>query len=189
MNKLKMLLVPSIILVFLTGCFAIPIGDGKKVKLSKSGITVIDEDGKEASLTVDTDEGSIHFSGPGNEEVSFGLNVDLPEDFPEEIPIAKDANIYTATSDVDAMIVLYGTKVPFEEILQSYEDFFDSYGFDSVDKEEIPTGEGNNRIVFQGQKEEEMFMIAITSLENEEENQIQIQKYNDPYYEPSENED
>lgn len=189
MKKLKWLFIPSIILIFLTGCFAIPIGDGKKVKLSKSGITFIDEDGKEASLSVDTDEGSIHFSGPDNENLSFGANVDLPDDFPDAIPLAEDAFIYTSSSKGDTVLVLYETGLSFKDILQIYEDFYKNYGFDSVDKQEATLGEGNIRLMFTGYKDGELINTVLTHVKQEKKRQVQIQISEDPFYEPSEDED
>src|SRR5690625_1885659 len=84
--------------IFLASCFNIPIGDGNKIKFSKKGFTVTDDDGDEHRITIDDEEGEFKVKGFGSDgedtNFTFGENLDPPDSFPANIPIPDDVNIY-----------------------------------------------------------------------------------------------
>lgn len=43
-------------IIFVTGCFNIPIGDGNKIKLSKEGVVFTEADGEQHKITIDKDD-------------------------------------------------------------------------------------------------------------------------------------
>lgn len=118
-----------VIVSLLAGCIAIPIGDGNKLKISKDGITITDSEGGEHSITVDADEGEVKVEGFGMDEdgeLKVGENLDIPETFPKDIPLPKDANIFQASAIPNAVTIFYVTEVSTEEIDKMYEDYFNS---------------------------------------------------------------
>lgn len=178
MSKLKLVILPLSLLIFLSGCFAIPIGDGKKVKLSKDGVTMINEDGEEASISLDTEGGSIHFTGMGDEEFKLGANLDLPEDFPDNVPIPEDANIVNSTTIDDLSMVLYGSGLSYDDLVAVYQEFYESNGFDKIDKKGLSFGmedEGvDNHMTFMGKKGEQIVQILVTDLKDTRQVQISV---------------
>src|SRR5690625_2132648 len=92
----------GIFTIVLTGCINIPIGDGNKRKISKDGITFTDEEGGEHSISIDEEEGQFQMKGFGmddeDEGLTLGQNLELPKDFPSDIPIPDDANIHQTNS-------------------------------------------------------------------------------------------
>lgn len=119
--------------MLLAGCFSIPLGDGNKMKLSKSGVTITDEDGEEHSITVDEEEGQVTMKGFGMEEeeaeIKFGEGLDVPDSLPKDIPIAKDADIIQSSTVQTMTSVSYTTKQEIEEIEAMYQEFFDQDTF------------------------------------------------------------
>src|SRR5690625_4461605 len=85
------------IVLLLTGCINIPIGDGNKMKISKDGITFTDEEGGQHSITIDEEEGQVSMKGFGmdgeDEEISVGQNLDIPNSFPTDIPDRKSTRL------------------------------------------------------------------------------------------------
>ncbi|WP_342511035.1 hypothetical protein MKY34_12495 [Sporosarcina sp. FSL K6-1522] len=53
MNRLTSLIGFFIIAMLMTGCIAIPTGDGGKIKLSKDGGKVEDKEGEKSTITMD----------------------------------------------------------------------------------------------------------------------------------------
>src|SRR5690625_603183 len=120
-------------IVLLAGCIAIPIGDGNKLRLSKKGITVTDEDGEEHSISIDDEEKSLSISGFGMDEdegIQLGENLDLPDNFPEDVPVAQDAQIHSSSSVSGNIIVYYHTDLPYEDVKHEYQKYYETASFD-----------------------------------------------------------
>lgn len=129
MKSIRISLLLIMTIIFLAGCIAIPIGDGNKLRLSKKGIIVTDEDGDEHSITIDEEEKSLSITGFGMDEdegIQLGENLDLPETFPEEIPIANDAQILSSSSVGGNIIVYYHTDLPYEDVKHEYKNYYEA---------------------------------------------------------------
>src|SRR5690625_2802954 len=117
----------GIFTIFLTGCINIPIGDGNKMKISKDGITFTDEEGGEHSISIDEEEGQFQMKGFGmddeDEGLTLGQNLELPKDFPSDIPIPDDANIHQTNSVQSNVSVSFETETDIEEIIKLYETY------------------------------------------------------------------
>lgn len=122
MMKYSILLLFSSIL--LVGCINIPLGDGNKLKVSKDGITITDNEGDEHTISVDEDKGEVNIDGFGADEdgvnYKHGDNLDPPENFPSDIPLTDDANIMQTNSSSTAIYVGYVTKKSPDEINDLY---------------------------------------------------------------------
>src|SRR5690625_6674479 len=101
----------------------------------------------------------------------------------------RDGHVTGVQTCALPILVLYETGLSFKDILQIYEDFYKNYGFDSVDKQEATLGEGNIRLMFTGYKDGELINTVLTHVKQEKKRQVQIQISEDPFYEPSEDED
>lgn len=113
------------IILLLTACFNIPLGDGNKLKLGKDGVTFTDEEGDETKIAVDKDEGQINISGgkDGDEvDLSFGEDLDLPATFPKDMPLTEDATIHqsTTTKGGKEWAVSYSTKESLDSVTAMY---------------------------------------------------------------------
>lgn len=133
MNKWKAIPLTVMMIFLLAACIKIPIGDGNKLDLSKDGITVIGEDGNEVSISKDDDE-SFTISGIGDEtgedgELSFGNDLDVPEVFPKDLPMPKDANIVIASKIDEGAMMQYISDSSLEELEKMYKKYFESGDF------------------------------------------------------------
>ncbi|WP_217587180.1 hypothetical protein [Lentibacillus saliphilus] len=128
-----------VIMLLLSGCFNIPIGDGNKLKLSKDGVTVTDKEGQEHSVTVDEDNEQVKVKGFGQDgeeaSVTIGNNTEIPDAFPSDIPLPDDAEVFQASEIQELVSVGYETKVTPEEIGELYVGYLEgsvSGDFDQV---------------------------------------------------------
>lgn len=138
----------TILMIVLTGCIKIPLGDDGSLKLSKDGITVTDKDGKDTTIKADTDDGSFSMSSNEGEEfnMAFGDDLDVPEDFPvDDLPIPKDAKIVssqkTTTEDGSGEVVIYVYEGIFNELAKFYESHFEKSGYEAIETGSIDSEE------------------------------------------------
>lgn len=134
---LKLSLLMLLASVVLMGCISIPLGDGNKMDISTDGLVFTDEEGDETSISLDEDEGQISVSGGKEGEetgMSFGMNVEVHEDFPKDIPFPDDAMIVQSMKleDSNSTSVMLMTNMEFEEVASLYNDFVDQ-AFDEKD--------------------------------------------------------
>lgn len=187
-NVMKVALL-SAIAILLTACISIPLGDGNKMKLSKDGITFTDADGDETNISLDTEEGSFNISGgKDGEEIDFTLGVDLdvPDDFPKEIPIVEDAKIGNSTkvSEGEGRSITYSTNESFEQVQQLYKNYvmanYEEHELVSdQEQEQLETDEGlevaveewNFADFMQGKRGNEVFKVNILFNENADDNE------------------
>lgn len=179
MKIIKRLFVLGLIAFFLTGCFNIPLGDGNKLKLSKDGITITDEEGEEHSITIDEDKEQLKVQGFGMDEeddgVALGENLSIPNSFPKDIPIPDDANVYQ-TSDVKSVVsVFYETMIQVDQVIEEYESYFNSSVLiETPDVAQEQTEEGVYQ-VFEGVREDGTLHIQINgSNESEDGTKVNI---------------
>lgn len=177
--KLSLLLFVSILLI---GCIKIPIGDGNSIKFSKDGFTVTDKDGAESGVSFDEEEGSLHIStgedGDGINVIA-GENSELPEDFPEEIPIADDATIVQAADMSEGTdryyMIMYYSENPLDKLIDTYRQYIDSAGFEDIspemDTEELFEG---GEIMHSMRGEEEYFMVSVLEDEDSEDDVVTV---------------
>lgn len=78
MKSMRILIILTLLVFFIAGC-SLPFGDGK-LKISKDGLTVTDEDGEDINIDFNVDEddgtGGITFTDQDGEEVSIDFNID-----------------------------------------------------------------------------------------------------------------
>lgn len=102
MKRFILMLTVFFTIFVLSGCISIPIGDGDSLKLSKDGMTIKSKDGEETSFSADEQDGSFSVQGTdadGKEtDIQIETSGEIPEDFPTDIPIPKEAEI-TTTND------------------------------------------------------------------------------------------
>lgn len=191
-KSLKKLSVFGMLLFLLTGCISIPIGDGNKIKISKDGLTFTDGESGEHTISFDGDSQEIVIDdGEGgggvisidedNDQImmtgsnedgefinAFGENLDLPEDFPKDIPMIKDANIYHVLSHSGNMTVTYKTKMHRDETDKFYTDYVNSL---KVSEEpNIDTSSGSDYLMksFRIQRGDGFLMIRVAGSDEED---------------------
>lgn len=135
----------GLLVVLLAGCIHIPLGDGNKLKLSKDGLEFTDADGGKHSITLDEDEETVRFQGfgegeEGESEWTFGTGADVPDDFPKDIPIMKDAMIIQSMNINGEMMVMYMTEEPVEHVSDTFRDYLEQNG-ESAERSELSYGE------------------------------------------------
>lgn len=141
MKQIKIRLFFLLMLVFLTGCIKIPIGDGNSLKISKDGLAVSDSDGEVSTFSIDEDGESLSVSsGDGEEwEGTFGENIEIPEEFPlKDLPIPKDANVISAQrmslEEGNGSIIIYTYEGEIESLRKIYVENFNENGFEEVEE-------------------------------------------------------
>src|SRR5699024_12871669 len=135
MKWIKLIILSFGTTVLLTACINIPLGDGNKMKLSKDGLEFTDADGDKHSIGIDEDKESITMKcfGMDNNEGEGSLTLggkELPENFPEEIPMPESYKIGHSLHAQTKMSVSFYTATEPEEIREMYEEFFQTYGED-----------------------------------------------------------
>ncbi|WP_157276914.1 hypothetical protein [Paenibacillus sp. Soil766] len=94
----------------------------------------------------DADEKTITLPvGKGGEKVTLTASESIPEQFPKSIPIAKDAEVQSAISTKEAIIVMYDVRTDFKEIMKLYKDYYKSSGYTDLNEtiiEDSYTGSG-----------------------------------------------
>lgn len=152
-----------LICVLLTSCISIPTGDGGSLKLSKDGIQVkdgdgteikidskdgtlnlrgTDADGKETVIQFDTEEGKMTIESDGEQaEATFNFagfgDVEIPEEFPADIPIADGAIMSSSSKMEDGTeAVLYVSYAveggSYADIAAMYEQYMDKQNYQDV---------------------------------------------------------
>lgn len=168
MRSFKGLFLLGLLSILLAGCISIPIGDGK-LKLGTDGISVVDEEGGEHSFGFDNDSEELTFKtvdADGNEtDVAFGTDLELPDSFPSEIPVPKDANIITSMDLPDGMTVSYVIESDFDLIEKMYKDFANSKLTD-LERQEFEV-EGLGNVTYSGKMGEGFVSIVINKRPDE----------------------
>lgn len=141
MKQIKIGLFFLLMLIFLTGCIKIPIGDGNSLKISKDGLTVSDSDGEVSTFSIDEDGKSLSVSSGDGEEWqgSFGENIEISEDFPlKDLPIPEEANIISAQKmsldEGNGLIVIYTYEGEIESLSKMYVDNFKQNSFEEIEE-------------------------------------------------------
>lgn len=179
MRRLKALTLLLLTTILLAGCFSIPIGDGNKVKLSKKGVTLTDEDGKEHSITVDEEEGQVTMKGFGMEddegEMKFGGDLEVPDSLPKDIPIASDADIIQSSIVQSVTSISYTTEIDISEIEAMYEAFFGKDIFNGKPSVMEQRSDGYLFKMIEGERDDGNIFVQINgSNEDEEATQVTI---------------
>jgi hypothetical protein len=137
---------PTKPLILLSALLLLTAGCGKNnvdYKTSQSGVTV-EKKGDTVSLEAKGMNGN-----PGMKAVSSEKGVPLPENFPKDVPLFKDALVTVATTMGDMLQVKTTFKAPLEEGMKFYEEKMKSEGWViSVMKMEganMVTGKKGNR--------------------------------------------
>ena len=174
MKMIQKVLLLGTALIILTGCFNIPIGDGNKLKLSKDGVTLTDGEGGTHSITLDEDEGQVHFEGFGMDEddegMSFGQNLSVPDALPGDIPITDDASVYQSSSIQGNVSVVYATNVSNDDVMSLYENYFNSSNvFTSEPNIMEFAGEGLLNKTFSAERNDGNLTVTVNTLAEEEE--------------------
>src|SRR5690625_3715938 len=167
------------IVLLLTGCINIPIGDGNKMKISKDGITFTDEEGGQHSITIDEEEGQVSMKGFGtdgeDQVISVGQNLSIPDSFPADIPMPDDAHIFHASSLQSVTTISFETAIDIGKIVDLYETYLNS-GILVAELNVMEfQGEGSLNKVFSGERKDGQLSIVIEgSIEREYDTTVQI---------------
>lgn len=129
MNIGKRSILFGMLLIFLTGCINIPLGDGE-LKVTRDGLTVTDEEGEEYNVDIGNDEGQFSISSDEG-EISLGASVDIPADFPSDIPLADDAVVVSAVDMEELVAVTYGSEIDINTIDDMYKNYIESSAFEN----------------------------------------------------------
>src|SRR5699024_6109968 len=100
--------------------------------------------GGEHSLSLDEESGTLSFKGEGEDgdtEWTFGEGAELPEGFPDEIPLADDAMIVHAMSVGSQVSIMYGSAMSPGDLDDIYRPFMERDGKD-VERSEMSFEEG-----------------------------------------------
>lgn len=164
MKQIKIISLSIICTALLAGCINIPLGDGNKMKLSKDGLEFTDADGDKHSIGIDEDEESITMKGFGmdNNEGEGSLTLggkELPEDFPEEIPLPSTYQIGHSMHSNTNMSVSFYTETGPEEMRQMYEGFFQTYGENVED--EVLGSQADNEIAYSYTGKTDLGLVTI----------------------------
>lgn len=174
MKHIMKLTLCMLLVIVLIGCINIPLGDGNKLKFSKDGVVLTDEAGDETNIALDKEAGQLSISGgkEGEEmDVSVGMNVQVPEDFPVDIPLTDDAMIIQALKMTDgepSIAVTYFTNNEFDSIVALYDDFIDSEftATEQLKEEENPYA-GTEMGVYMVSGERDSGRLVVTILANQ----------------------
>lgn len=165
------------IIIILTGCIKIPIGDGNSLKISKDGLTVSDADGEESTISIDKDAESFSISSGDEEwEGAFGENIEIPKDFPtKDLPIPKGANVISVqkmnVEDGHGSILIYTYEGDIDDLSKMYVDNFQKNDFEEIEDGSVgePGIEGYAAIT--AQKEGKSYYVQMFG---SDEGQIQV---------------
>lgn len=187
MKHLMKLTLVMLLTIVLVGCINIPLGDGNKLKISKDGLVFTDEAGDETNIALDQEAGQLSVTGgKEGEEVDFsiGMNVQIPDDFPKDIPLTDDAMIIQAMKMTDGeptISVTYFTNDEFDSIVRLYDNFFDS-SFTTNEKlkdEENPyAGSELEMYMISGERNDGNLIVTIMSNQNTEDLLDESDDYN-----------
>lgn len=122
MKKLVSGILLLVFLATLVGCggISIPTEDGGKMNLSKDGFTIEGADGSSGKVTTDKEGGMVFESDDGS-ELKFGENLDLPDDYPEDIlPLYKKDSILSTSSADGSFYVMFISKASIEDSIEYY---------------------------------------------------------------------
>lgn len=164
--------------LILVGCFSLPIGDGNKLKISTDGIAVTDSEGGEQGFTLEENDETLTMKSfsTGDEEVEviFGDNLALPDDFPNDIPLADDANIHQTNIVESAITIAYTTKMSAEDIDKVYEAYFNSDHF--VDQPHVmeQIADGYFFKHYQGVGEDRILAVQVNDMEDKEDDTVVV---------------
>lgn len=171
MKKVKVSFIIGLLTIFLAGCFNIPIGDGNKIKISKDGVTITDAEGSEGKISLDQEGEQINIEGFSNDDkFQFGLgeDVNIPDDFPKDIPIPDKAKVFQASSVDGTSLISYGITMDLDELVALYEKYFNSNVF--VDEPGTSSLESEEFIMrtFEGQRKDGRLSVQIQTTGKEE---------------------
>ena len=119
----------GISILLLAGC-SIPLGDGR-LGISTDGINITTDDGEEVNVQLDREGDQITISGEDG-AFSIGGEVDIPNNFPEDVPIPDDAEVFTGSVIEKDTNVAFTINENAIEIDKLYSDFFYSNNIEIV---------------------------------------------------------
>ena len=173
-NKLFKFMFLGIILGMLTSCLSIPIGDGKKVKISGKGVSVTSKDGADANIKIDDKDGSFSIKGTDEDgqeiDINVGIEKEMPKEIPKDFPIPKGAAVAmvnrTTLEGVQLITTAFDLSNAKEDMLKYHDllvDYFNGDDNFELVSEQIGFGVGSVIAV-----NDEFFFMVSFSLSDEE---------------------
>ena len=161
-------------MLVLSGCFSIPLGDGKSMKIGKDGLTFKDEDGAETSITVDKEGQGIKVQSDEEDiDMSVGYGAEIPESFPEDIPLAQDAVIFQSVSSNSGDWIFYRTNTDFDELKDAYQNYYESkFQGDFETSDILNISDELGHFAFNGKTGDLIIQTTISQVKGE---QVQVQ--------------
>ena len=144
MIKIRHLLCFLALTLLLAGCISIPTGDGGKIKLSKDGMEIENQDGEKSTVNVDNDDGgfSLTTEGDGNGTevtVNMGTHAKVPDDFPQDIILPSEEFLVMSgfspkdqddEHSINSITLNYQVKGDFTENKETYDAYLVDNGYE-----------------------------------------------------------
>lgn len=98
-----------------------------------------------SDMDVDLEEGEINITGEDGESISVGESLDLPSDFPSDVPIYDDANITSASSNssLESHYLSLTSTDDYSDITSYYESELEDNGW-TIDNTSTFTAQGKS---------------------------------------------
>lgn len=162
----------GIFILLLAGC-SIPVGEGR-LGISTDGINITTEDGEEVNVQLDREGDQITISGEDG-AFSIGGEVDIPDNFPTDVPIPEDAEVFTGSVIEKDTNVAYTINKNTIEIDRLYSDYFYSNNIEIVMHTHV-LNENSGRYTsnFEGADQDKIIRVSIEGGLNDNETLVFI---------------
>jgi len=99
----------------------------------------------------------------------------IPDNFPDFIPLTKDAKVvkYTEVDDGRDFVMIYQSKASYDDVYALYEDFLETYplNYPDIEVDEKPV---SIEAIFFGSTDEENFSITVSDYDFEDHTEVHI---------------
>jgi len=97
------------------------------------------DSGGEASVSIDEESFSIQ-TGEGSFRIDQGGGLELPENFPDDVPVMDDASISMSTAADEMVQVMFSVDEPLDEVLEHYKEEMADNDWTSESSVQTPEG-------------------------------------------------
>ncbi|MCG9479671.1 MAG: hypothetical protein K9H14_05615 [Actinomycetia bacterium] len=138
-------------------------GDDVDVDISGGEVKIKGDDGEEFSISSD-DEGATITTDEGGTKITSGESLDVPDGFPNEVPLPSDLNIFTSSSTQDGGKQQYAIMSGYEggtgaELFDWYKSQLSGWEIESEQTFEAEDGANYNIVANQGSYEVNIFIF------------------------------
>ncbi|MDZ7837711.1 MAG: hypothetical protein U5N58_07005 [Actinomycetota bacterium] len=138
-------------------------GDNVDVDISGGEVKIKGEDGEEFNISSD-DEVTTMTTDEGETKITSGQSLDVPDGFPNEVPLPSDLNIFTSSSTQDGGKQQYAIMSGYEggtgaELFDWYKSQLSGWEIESEQTFEAEDGGNYNIVANQGSYEVNIFIF------------------------------